>query len=313
MISMADRLENARKNRKEEQVIAAILHMASPWGFFALITSGIVWGTTKSRSRFLSIQALQAFLFQLTSFLAFILMFLIFMAGFYFAAFSGMIAQTGVTNPELTQNLIVAMIIGFASIFFFQFIFPLWGIVAGIQILRGNNFLYPVLGKLAIRWTSRQPFVVNSEASAYRLSPSSDEHILAGLAHITIIAGLSLLLSPLLWATNKNRSRFLSHNLFQASLFQIVATAILTFSYFSVWASGMVIGVLQFFGLISPEFINSISEFARITNFPFSFGIVFVLLALISGIYVIIATVQALRHKEFHYPLIGRWLLRYIQ
>lgn len=313
MNSMTDRLANVRKNRKEEQVIAAILHMSSPWGFFALITSGVVWVTTKSRSRFLSVQALQAFLFQLTSFLAFILMFLIFMVGFYFAAFSGMIAQTGITNPELTQNLIIAMIIGFASIFFFQFIFPLWGIVAGIQILRGNNFQYPVLGKLAIRWTSRQPFVVNSEASEHRLSSSNDGHILAGIAHITIIAGLSLLLSPILWATDKNRSRFLSHNLIQASLFQMAATAILAFSYFAVWGSGMVIGALQFFGVTSPEFMNSISEFARITNFPFSFGIVFVLLALISGIYVIVATIQTFRHKEFHYPFIGRWLLHYIQ
>jgi uncharacterized Tic20 family protein len=304
MISITDRLENARKNRKEEQVIAAILHMSSPWGFFALITSGVVWVTTKSRSRFLSVQALQAFLFQLTSFLAFILMFLIFMAGFYFA---------GITNPELTQNLIIAMIIGFASIFFFQFIFPLWGIVAGIQILRGNNFQYPVLGKLAIRWTSRQPFVVNSEASEHRLSSSNDGHILAGIAHITIIAGLSLLLSPILWATDKNHSRFLSHNLIQACLFQMAATAILAFAYFAVWGSGMVIGALQFFGVTSPEFMNSISEFARITNFPFSFGIVFVLLALISGIYVIVATIQTFRHKEFHYPLIGRWLLHYIQ
>ena len=224
MNSMTDRLENVRKNRKEEQVIAAILHMSSPWGLFALITSGVVWGATKSRSRFLSVQALQAFLFQLTSFLVLTLIILIFMAGFYYASFSGMIAQTGVSNPELTQNLMIAMIVGFALIFFFEFIFPLLGIVAGIQILRGNNFQYPVLGKLAIHWTSRQPFVVNSESSEHRLSSFNDGHILAGLAHITILAGLSLLLSPILWATDKNHSKFLNHNLIQASLFQISTT-----------------------------------------------------------------------------------------
>ncbi len=75
----------------------------------------------------------------------------------------------------------------------------------------------------------------------------------------------------------------------------------------------MIIGTLQFFGVTSPEFMNNISEFARITYFPFSLGIVFVLIALTLGIYVIVATVKTFRHKEFHYPFIGKWLLRYVK
>ena len=295
MNSMTDRLENVRRNRKEEQVIAAILHMSSPWGLFALITSGVVWGTTKSRSRFLSVQALQAFLFQLTSFLAFILIFLIFIAGFYYAAFSGMIAQTGVNNPELTQNLIIAMIVGFALIFFFEFIFPLFGIVAGIQVLHGNNFQYPVLGKLAIHLSSRQPFVVNSESSEHRLPSLDDGHILAGLAHITVLAGLSLLLSPILWATDKNRSQFLSHNLLQASLFQISSTFLIAFLYFFIWGSGMIFGLLQFFGIVLPAQLTDIAnEFATITYYPFGWMILFGLLLLLMGMLAIIAAFQTL-------------------
>jgi hypothetical protein len=47
---------------------------------------------------------------------------------FFFAALSGLIARTGVTEPELTAFLINAAILGFGCIHFFQWIFPLWGI-----------------------------------------------------------------------------------------------------------------------------------------------------------------------------------------
>jgi uncharacterized Tic20 family protein len=313
MYSITERLEHARKQRNEEQVVAAILHMSSPWGFFALISSGIVWAASKARSRFLMLQALQAFLFQLFSLLAFGGMFLIFMVGFYYAMFSGLIARTGYTEPELTSNLITAEIIGFAAIFFFRFIFPLWGFWAGIQILRGRSFQYPILGKLVIKWTSRQPFIVKAEPHV-RISPQADHSpVIAGLGHLAIFAQFSLFLSPVLWAVNKPRSPFLSHNLLQASLFQMTMTMILALLYFAVWGGGMLLGLLQMFDLVSPEFFVGLSELARITYFPLSFGIIFGLLLLTSAIYVIIATVQAFRGKEFFYPFVGKWLVHYIQ
>jgi uncharacterized Tic20 family protein len=313
MYSMTERLEHARKQRKEEQVVAAILHMSSPWGFFALISSGIVWAASKTRSRFLMVQALQAFLFQLFSFSAFGVLFLVFMIGFNYAAFSGLIARTGYTEPELTSSLIIAAIIGFAAIFFFQFIFPLWGIWAGIQVLRGRSFQYPILGKLVIKWTSHQPFVIKAEPHVPNSSNSDNGHVIAGVGHLAIFAQFSLFLSPILWMINKPRSRFLTHNLLQASIFQMTMTMVFVLLYFAVWGSGLIIGLLQMFGIVSPEFFAGLSELARITYFPFSFGIVFGLLLLASATYVIIAAIQAFRGKEFHYPFVGKWLLHYIQ
>jgi uncharacterized Tic20 family protein len=313
MYTMTERLEHAQQNRREEQVIAAILHMSSPWGVFALISSCIVWAVSKSRSRFLTVQALQAFLFQLISLLAIGLMFMIFIAGFYYAMLSGLIAKTGVAEPQLTRNLIIAAIIGFAAIFFFQFIFPLWGIWAGIQILRGNSYQYPLIGRLVIHWTSRKPFIVKPEIPTRQSSESIDGHVIAGLANAAIFLGYSMFLSPILWVTNRPRSQFLTHNLLQASIFQITMNLIIALSYFGVWGSIAVLGLLQTFGFASPDFFDKVSEFSKITYFPFSFGILFGLFMLISGIYVVVATVQAFRGKEFHYPFIGKWLVNYIQ
>ncbi len=313
MNSMIDRIDNAYRHRREEQIVAAILHMSSPWGFFALISSGVVWSFSKSRSRFLTIQALQAFLFQLVSFAGFVLLFLVFMAGFYYAMLSGLIARTGVTEPELTKKLIITAIIGCVAIFFFRFVLPLWGIWAGIQVLRGRSYQYPILGKAVIRYTSRQPFVVKTEPSDQNSATSDSERIIAGLCNVAMFVGFSLFLSPILWATTKSRSQFLSRNLFQACLFQISVTAILVFSYFTFWGSGISIGLLQFFGIATPQLLNGLETFARNTYFPFSIGILFLLLMLSSAVCVVIATIQAFRGKEFYYPFVGKWLLRYLQ
>lgn len=240
-------------------------------------------------------------------------MFLVFMAGFYYAVFSGLIARTGVTEPGLTRNLIIAASMGGAAIFFFKFILPLWGIWAGIQILRGKSYQYPILGKAVIRYTSRQPFVVKAESSTPNSSTSDSERMIAGLCNVVMFAGFSLFLSPILWATSRTRSQFLSHNLFQASLFQMSVTAILISSYFAFWGSGISIGLLQFFGIATPQFLDGLEIFARNTYFPFSVGILFLLLMLTSGVCVVTATIQAFRGKEFHYPFVGKWLWRYLQ
>ena len=188
----------------------------------------------------------------------------------------------------------------------------MWGVWAGIQILRGRNFQYPLLGKLAIRWTSREPFIVKRETPIQPLSKPDNGHIIAGLGHATILAGVSLFLSPILWVMNRPRSQFLSRNLLQASLFQLTMMLLLGFLYFFVWGSVMLMGLIQGFGIISEEFFLRLSELAKIIYFPESFMILFLLLLLTSGVYVVIATVQTFRGKEFNYPIIGKWLLRYI-
>ncbi len=190
---------------------------------------------------------------------------------------------------------------------------PLWGIWAGIQVLRGRSYQYPILGKAVIRYTSRQSFVVKTEPSDQNSATSDSERIIAGLCNVAMFVGFSLFLSPILWATTKSRSQFLSRNLFQACLFQISVTAILVFSYFTFWGSGISIGLLQFFGIATPQLLNGLETFARNTYFPFSIGILFLLLMLSSAVCVVIATIQAFRGKEFYYPFVGKWLLRYLQ
>jgi hypothetical protein len=100
------------------------------------------------------------------------LVFGLFAVGINIAVFTGLFARTGASEPELTTFLGAAVILGSVSIFFFQLIFPLWGVWAAVRTLCGRNHRYPILGRLAINWSSRWP--TDAEASSDReLNPEN--------------------------------------------------------------------------------------------------------------------------------------------
>lgn len=300
----------ARRKRNEEQLICAILHASSPFGIYSIIPSAVVWSSYKNRSQFLGIQALQAMLFQIFSFALFAGVFIIFGVGFYYAAFSGLIARTGVNEPELTKNLIIAAIVGFASLFFFQFVFPLGGVWAGIQLFRGRNFQYPVLGKLAVNLMSRKPFIVKTNPKPVSNSTLSNESkILAGLGHLTVLGGLSLIISPILWATTRHKPSFLTFHLIQASIFQLLMTLIISISFFITWGITAGQGLFSFMGLALPQNISAlVTNFLHYTFFPTGWMLVMGSLLIVTGLLALVAAIMAFTGKNFNYPIIGKWL-----
>ncbi len=267
----------SRQRRAEEQVVAAVLHASSILGFFAIIASASVWFNQRSRSRFLAIQSRQALLFQIITAVGLLITFALFMAGFYVAVFGGLIARTGVSEPELTSALIVAAVLGAIAIVFFLIILPLTGVWAAIRILRGHNFQYPILGRLVVNWYN-QKYGAGEVSAPYRYATVShtkgNDTALAGAAHLSILAGFGPIVAAVQWATTPNRSIHLTFNLMQAALFQLCMMGVLY------------IGFCAF----------------RV------FGI----LVLAIGILPVIAAIRAFSGKEFRYPLLGNWLARYL-
>jgi uncharacterized Tic20 family protein len=260
----------------------------------------------------MAFQSLQALIFQLFTFLAILLVFALLMAGFFFAAFSGLIARTGVTEPELTAFLVNAAILGFACIHFFQWIFPLWGIWAAVKTLRGRNFRYPILGRLAAHWLARQPVVIQSVPANREPNTESltGEAILAGLGHLSIVGGLSPILVPILWAAAKQRSQFLTYHLLQAALFQL-----LTIGVILTWLFVM-LGLPLLFGLVGrllpTTIFKAITEITALPIFSSSCLGIMGIVVLITGILALVAAIRAFKGKEFHYPIVGSWLANYL-
>jgi uncharacterized Tic20 family protein len=275
-----------------------------------LVTSALVWATQRFRSRFLVVQALQALLFQLCALLCRFLTFGLFVVGANLVVFSGRIARASVGGPRLLAFLGGIMVLGSVSIFLFQFTLPLWGVWAALRILRGRHHRYPVLGRLAINWSSRWSVSVEAspdgELSAEELI---SETVLAGLAHLSVLGALSPILAPILWATVKHRSRFLTHHLLQAALFQLSVAGLGAVFFFGVLPTTM---LLRIFGKYLP--FGLAYPVVRIvdTAFPFGFTGILVLLGLLFVLLVLVAAIRAFKGKEYHYPIIGTWLIRYL-
>jgi uncharacterized Tic20 family protein len=306
MINTA-RIAHSSRQRAEERVLCAILHATTPYGLYALAASVAVWITQRTRSRFVALQALQAMLFQLATLAAQLVTFGLFMASFFFAAFSGLIARTGYTEPELTSFLIAAWVFGMACVFFFQLILPLWGVWAAVRILRGRNFRYPILGQLAVRWATPESFTIRSERAS---DTGSSEPVLAALGYLGVLVGLSPILSPILWATTKHRSQFLSYHLLQAPLFQLIVAGASFIWFFGIWGLGL---LSSLFGRYLPA--DLWRPVTLIIGSPVAVFIwvgTFAVLFLTTGLLSVIAAVRVFKGEEFRYPVVGSWLTNYL-
>lgn len=271
------RILRSQQRRAEEQVVAAVLHASSLLGFIAIIASAAVWSNQRIRSRFLAIQARQAMLFQIVTAIGLLITFILFMAGFYTALFSGLIARTGVSEPELTSALILAAVVGGTTLVFFLILLPLTGVWAAIRILRGHNFRYPLLGRLVVNWYNQK-----YDTSMTALSPSipsfntsEPDTTVAGIAHLGILAGFGPVVAAVLWATTPQHSLKLTFNLMQAALFQMCLMAVIFIGFCAFPASAILILPL---GLLS-----------------------------------IVAAIRAFAGREVRYPVLGNWLARYLR
>lgn len=267
----------SRQRRAEEQVVVAVLHASSILNFVAIIASASVWANQRSRSRFLAIQARQAMMFQIVTAIGLVITFVLFMAGFYVAMFGGLIARSGIREPGLTSALIIAAVLGGAAIVFFLILLPLAGVWAAIRILRGHNFLYPILGRRVVDWYTRK-YSSGESSSPPRYSPTSsvddNDPALVGTAHLSILVGFAPIVAAVQWASAQHRSVHLTFNLMQAALYQLCMGV----GFAVAFCAYPTLGILILAMYILP----------------------------------IIAAIRAYSSKEFRYPILGNWLARYL-
>ncbi len=279
------RIMLSRQRRAEERLVIAILHASSVLNFVAIIGSAAVWAHQHSRSRFMAIQARQAMMFQIIVAISSMMAFLLFMAGFNVAAFGGLIARSGFGEPALTSALIVAFLLGVAVIIFFLNILPLAGVWAAIRILRGHNYLYPIIGRRVTNWYLQKHGSREASPVAQFSSTSNiDDHdpALIGTTHLSILVGLAPIVAAVQWAGTPHPSSKLTLNLMQAALYQLCMGVVFAVGFCAFFVGGF-------------------------CAFPVSS-----ILVLMIYLLPIIAAIRAFSGKEFHYPLIGNWLVRYL-
>ncbi len=140
------------------------------------------------------------------------------------------------------------------------------------------------------------------------VSPSSsdqNDRVLAALAHgAVLIPSLGFLAPIIIWATQRDRSRFVAFQSLQAAIYQV--------SIFIFWFLFMGCYMVAFLGMIFLGTQNQANQLGPGFFFAMPFGVMglgFLAMGL-WVIYGLVAAVQCLRGVNFHYLFLGSWLSR---
>jgi len=146
---------------KEDRWVAALSHASAILLIWGSVSPLAVWITQKDRSPYLRFQALQATVYQVLALLAYFG----FMAVYFFSMIALFLAlpltsSGGYYRPG-NESLIFLLIFGIAIFVVWAVIllavptYHLFAMIAGIQILKGRDYRYPILGKQIERFLEK--------------------------------------------------------------------------------------------------------------------------------------------------------------
>jgi uncharacterized Tic20 family protein len=136
--------------------------------------------------------------------------------------------------------------------------------------------------------------------------PTQDERIMAALAHGSVVVfGMGIIAAVVVWATQKDDSRYVAFQALQAAAYQILGFAI------------FVVGMCGWMALYFVSFIPLMVAVEQGSSEPpvlfvlslFLMLIPFALMGLwiLGGVWGVVRTLQG---REFSYLLVGKWLHR---
>jgi len=135
---------------QEERIVSALTHSSIILFGMGVIVPVVIWATQKERSRYIAFQALQALVYHMAGFLAFLTSMCCWLA-LYLVSFIPLMttAEQGASDPPLYFLVAMSlMLVPFA-------IMGLWilgGLWAAVRTLQGRDFCYVVIGKQLRRW-----------------------------------------------------------------------------------------------------------------------------------------------------------------
>ena len=137
---------------KEDRWVAAMGHGSAILLMWGLTSPLAVWITQKDRSRYLRLQALQAFVYQLLALLAYFGFMAIYFFSIIALAFVLPLApspDSGLSNLSLGGLLIFGILILAVWLVILLAIpaYHLFAMIAAIETLKGKDYRYPLLGK----------------------------------------------------------------------------------------------------------------------------------------------------------------------
>jgi uncharacterized Tic20 family protein len=153
---------------QDERILAALAHASVVLPFWGLIGAIVIWATQREKSRFVSFQALQGVVYQLSLILLGLLggaCYMCFFFGMFLTIPVGIFAMEGISDPNAAEGL-TAMLIVFVTTFLpfcvmgiFILVgaaFVLYGLYGAVRVLQGNDFRYTIIGPRLERYLSQE-------------------------------------------------------------------------------------------------------------------------------------------------------------
>jgi len=141
--------------------------------------------------------------------------------------------------------------------------------------------------------------------------PTSDESLMAAISHF-----LGFLVALIIWATQKDKSRFVRFQSMQAMAFDVVVSVFvflvvggLLVLIFGLIALG--IGDIAILGSQNNPTAEPVRAFiALMVALPFLIACILIPISAIIFVARLIATIETVQGKDFHYPWLGNLLER---
>jgi len=149
---------------------------------------------------------------------------------------------------------------------------------------------------------------------------TQDERILAALAHASVILPFwGLIGAIVIWATQREKSRFVGFQALQVITYQLVlivggflGVACYMCSFFLMMFLGLPIGALAAQNMATPDFFGGLLAII-ISAFPFCIMGILGLVGLAYVLYGLYGAVRVLQGHDFRYAIIGRRLEQYLE
>jgi uncharacterized Tic20 family protein len=304
----------------DARIASAFAHASILLPGIGILVPIILWSYRKKYSHFVRNQTLQALIFQLLQWIWIQLIALIvFFVVFIFASIS---TASHLTPEVYSSRMLTAIIISSIVIAIGWFIYLLFGVIGAVVCLTGRNYRYPFLGQWIDQYIARYQNIsydpdqrTEPHTAVFSVSITDrEDQLVAALSHAAILIPLMGFLIPFILATmDKEKSQQNRFQVVQSLIFQLLGQLI-NFVLFGcplvmVFSVGILIVLMNFGGqLLTSEPV--ILGIGLIVIFLILINIFILLVTPLLATLGIIASVQVVRGKKYHYPLLGRMLAK---
>jgi uncharacterized Tic20 family protein len=289
----------------EDRIWAVLSHLSALALGMGILLPIIGWSEQRRKSNYASFQCLQALGYQSLGYtvwlLFYIVILILFMLVFVFA-----VSASGDDSTVITVWTGIFIFVAF-GLFGIYLLLP---VIAAVACAFGKNFRYPIMGSRLAKYLGYEQ--ANADETQWLIEEHEDRWV-AAMGHLSVIIALWGLIAPFTaWILRSNRSLFLKFQSIQTTVYQ-VAVNIFYLGAVLVYFFGMS-ALFVTTGLGSDPNLNSPVGMLGIVIFLVSLLITLVILLVVPLFHILgqWAGYRVLKGDDYHYPLVGRLVERWI-